>query len=108
MTAQTIIDATAAHFGMRSCDLIGPGRSKTRSKARFIAASLMRERLDMSYSEMANVLGYNDHTSAINAVRRARRERQTSAFWAHAFDSIEYSLLDWREEEEIERLEMGA
>lgn len=106
MNAQTIIDATAAHFGYRPCDLIGPGRDKTRCKARFIACALCREKLDMSYSELAHMFGYNDHTSAMNGVRRARHERQMNEFWATAFSAIERSLLDWREEEEIDRLEM--
>jgi chromosomal replication initiation ATPase DnaA len=108
VNAQDIIDATAAHFGMRPCDMIGPGRDKTRIKARFIACAMVRERLDMSYSEFAHLFGYNDHTSALNGVRRARHERQVNDFWADAYNAIERSLLDWREEEEIERLELGA
>jgi chromosomal replication initiation ATPase DnaA len=108
MNPQTIIAATAAYFGIRPCDLIGPGRNKSLIKARFIACSLVREKLDVSYPELAKMFGYNDHTSALNGVRRARHERQANDFWADAFSAIERSLLDWREEEEIEKLEMGA
>ncbi len=106
MTADTIINATAEYFGMRPCDLIGPGRSKTRIKARFIACSLVRERLDVSYPELARMFGYNDHTSAMNGVRRARVERMRNYIWARAFSAIENAILDWREEVEIEKLEM--
>jgi len=106
VTADHVIAVAAKHFGIRPCDIIGPGRSPRLIKARFICCSIVRERLDLSYPELAKALGYGDHTAAINAVRQARVRRQTNDYWARDFDAIETALLDWREEREIERLEM--
>lgn len=108
MNAQDIIDATAAHFGMRPCDLIGPGRNRTRIKARFIASLIARERLDMSYPEIAHMLGYADHTSVMSGVRRARQELCDNDFWQSAYNDIERSLRSWHAEEAVEELEMSA
>lgn len=108
MTADQILSIAARHFGVRPCDIIGPGREKSRVKARFITAAIVRERLDVSYTELARILGYRDHTSVMNGVRRARSKRESNAYWAADFDAIENALLPWREESEIEKLEMGA
>lgn len=107
-SATRIINATAKYFGVRPCDLVGAGRSKTRVRMRFIAASLMRSRLDMSYPEIASELGWCDHTSVINAVRRGRHARKTQERWAQDFAGVERLLLDWNEELAIEALDLCA
>lgn len=107
-SAERIINATAEYFGVRPCDLVGAGRNKTRVRMRFIAASLMRSRLDMSYPEIALQLGWCDHTSVINAVRRARHSRLTQERWATDFSGVERLLLDWHEERQIEALDLCA
>jgi len=106
--ADRIIEAAAVHFGVRPCDIIGPGREKTKIRMRHIAACIIRERLDMSYPEISKALGCRDHTTAMNAVRRARHHREVNPMWADDFNGILKLLLDWREEREIERLEVGA
>jgi chromosomal replication initiation ATPase DnaA len=103
-----IVDATAEFFSCRPCDIRATGRSKSLIRARFIAMALVRERLDMSYPEIAFEFGGRDHTSIINGVRRARLYRMSNPAWSDAFDAVERSLLDWREESEIEKLEFGA
>lgn len=108
MNADQIIEAAADHFGVRTCDITCPGREKTRIRMRFIVAALLRDRLEMSYPEIARELGYNDHTSAMNGVRRARAQRELNWRWDADFKSIERSLLTWREERAVESLEMSA
>jgi chromosomal replication initiation ATPase DnaA len=71
-------------------------------------AAIIRDRLDMSYTELARVLGYRDHTSVMNGVRRARINRMQNDYWAADFSAIENAMLPWREEAEIEKLEIGA
>lgn len=106
MTHDDIINAAAKHFGVRPCDILGPGREKTRIRMRFITAAIVRQRLEMSYTELARVFGYTDHTSAMSGIKRARHQREVNQLWADDFSAIERSLLDWREEAEIEKLEM--
>lgn len=103
-----IVEATAAYFSCRPCDIRATGRSKSLIKARFIAMALVRERLEMSYPEIAQEFGGRDRSSVLNGCRRARVYRMHNPSWADAFSAIERSLLDWREESEIEKLEMGA
>lgn len=106
MTVDQILSAAADHFGVRPCDILGPGREKTRIRMRFITAAIVRERLDLSYPELARIFGYNDHTSALNGVRRARLARERNQLWADDFAAIDTALLNWREERAIEALEM--
>lgn len=108
MTCNDIMQVAARYFGIRVCDLIGPGRSKSLIRARHITMAICRERLDMSYPEIAQEFGGRDHSTCINAIKRARHRRQTVQSWADAFGGIERDLLPWREEAEIEKLEMGA
>jgi chromosomal replication initiation ATPase DnaA len=108
VTVDQIINAAAKHFGVRPCDILGPGREKTKIRMRFITAAIVREKLEVSYPELARIFGYNDHTSAMNGVKRARRQRESRTLWACDFDAIENALLTWREEIEIEKLEIWA
>lgn len=108
MNHDEIINAAAEHFNVRPCDILGPGREKSRIRMRFITAALVRERLDVSYTELARILGYRDHTSAMHAVRHARLKREANQRWSDDFSAIERALLTWREEAEIEKLEIGA
>jgi chromosomal replication initiator protein len=107
VTADDIINAAAKHFGVRPCDILGPGREKSRIRMRFIAAAIVRERLEPSYTELARIFGYRDHTSVMSGVKRARLKRERDAYWADDFNAIERDLLPWREEITIERLELG-
>lgn len=108
MNAAHIIQVAADFFGVRPCDLIGPGRHKSKIMRRHITMAVCRERLEMSFAEIAQEFGGRDHTTCMSAIKRARKMRETSQAWADAFSGLEHALLGWREEREIERLEMGA
>lgn len=108
MTCNDIMQATARHFGIRVCDITGPGRNKALARARHIAMAICREKLDSSYPELAKEFGGRDHTTAIAGVKRARHYRMVYPAWADDFSAIERELMPWREEREIERLELGA
>jgi hypothetical protein len=105
---ERIVEATAQYFSCRPCDIRSAGRSKSLVKARFIAMALVRQRLEMSYPEIAQEFGGRDHSSVINGCKRARVQRMHNPSWAEAFNAVENALLDWREESEIEKLEFGA
>ncbi len=108
MTCTDIMQVAARHFGIRVCDIIGPGRNKTLARARNITMAICRERLELSYPELAQEFGGRDHTTIISCVKRARSNREHLEKWAADFNAIEHELLPWREEREIEKLEMGA
>lgn len=108
MTCADIMQVAARHFGIRVCDIIGPGRNKTLARARNITMAICRERLELSYPELAQEFGGRDHTTIICGVKRARAYRMSQQTWADDFNAIERELMPWREEREIEKLEMGA
>lgn len=70
-----ILTATLSHFSISLSSLradTGP-RERTPALARHVALYLCRERLAMSYHELARVIGYDDHTSAVYGVKRIER-----------------------------------
>lgn len=70
-----ILTATLSHFSISLSSLradTGP-RERTPALARHIALYLCRERLAMSYHELARVIGYDDHTSVIYGVKRIEK-----------------------------------
>jgi len=76
---------------------------------RFIVAVLLRDALDLSYPEIAKAIGYKDHTSAMNGVRRARRFIEHNHRWALDYQALRKLAPDcWQVEIQIERLDMCA
>lgn len=69
-----VIAFVAEAHGLCYEDIVGPSRVGRIVKARFEAASRLRHmpwrKSHPSYPQIARWLGYRDHTSAINAVRR--------------------------------------
>lgn len=106
--ADRILRIAASHFGVEPFYLLAPGRERSRIRARHITMAIMREHLDMSYTELAQYWGGCDHTTVLNAVKRARVKRMNKPKWAEDFSALECALLPWREESEIEKLELCA
>lgn len=82
------------------CDAYGvpPGKLRFRNKhkrfseCRQVTVWFMRERLTMSYRDIATELGYADHTAAMHAHRVITRKREASAFVSSMIDSISERL----------------
>ena len=69
----SVIDALQAACG-ESVIIKGSGMIDSRralAPVRFAACVLLREDCHLSYSRIAKLLGYYDHTTVMNAVRRA-------------------------------------
>ena len=74
LTSLSIIEVTAAHFGMKADQIIGPNRNKDVSLARQIAMSLCREMLPaQGMRETGHAFGGRDHTTILYACRRIQQ-----------------------------------
>ena len=70
--ATAVIEAVEKSFGV--FDLTAHTRRKRIVKSRHLACYLIRELTDLSYPDIADLVGYDDHTSAIFAVREIPKD----------------------------------
>lgn len=77
-----VVAAVGLALGSTPQDITGGRRFRGAIRARHAAALALR-RLHLSYPEIAVAIGWDDHSTAINAVRRAeQRERDEPVFAA--------------------------
>ena len=72
ITATSIMNATAAYFGVSMDDLCGTSRSRVLVTARQIAMYLCRELTDLSLPKIGQQFGGRDHTTVMHADRKIR------------------------------------
>ncbi|WP_280667505.1 MULTISPECIES: chromosomal replication initiator protein DnaA [unclassified Kitasatospora] len=72
ITAQVIMQQTAAYFGLSVEDLCGSSRSRVLVTARQIAMYLCRELTDLSLPKIGAQFGGRDHTTVMHADRKIR------------------------------------
>ncbi|WP_431679679.1 chromosomal replication initiator protein DnaA [Kitasatospora sp. KL5] len=72
ITAQVIMQQTAAYFGLGVEDLCGSSRSRVLVTARQIAMYLCRELTDLSLPKIGAQFGGRDHTTVMHADRKIR------------------------------------
>ncbi|OHV40000.1 MULTISPECIES: chromosomal replication initiator protein DnaA [Pseudofrankia] len=72
ITATSIMNATAAYFGVSMEDLCGTSRSRVLVTARQIAMYLCRELTDLSLPKIGQQFGGRDHTTVMHADRKIR------------------------------------
>jgi chromosomal replication initiator protein len=110
MTVIDIMQSAARHFGIRVTDIIGPARSKALSRARQVTMAVCRDTLELSYPELGRAFGNRDHSTIINGIQNARRQRLQSRVWDDDFRAIEAVAkpirIAFAEEEAIEWLAM--
>jgi chromosomal replication initiator protein len=70
-TAPEIQQQVAAAFGISRDELISPSRAATPLRARQIAILLTRELTDLSLPQIGRLFGNRDHSTILNALRRA-------------------------------------
>jgi chromosomal replication initiator protein len=66
---RTIVNRTAAVFGLSTGEIRSRRRSRTLVRARWAAILMMRRHTLASAPEMARAIGGKDHTSVLNALR---------------------------------------
>jgi chromosomal replication initiator protein len=70
-TVEEIQRQVAATFGISRAELVGTGRTATPLRARQVAILLTREATDLSLPQIGRLFGGRDHTTILNALRRA-------------------------------------
>ena len=70
LTAEQIIEAVAAHFGIESSAFQGRSRSQAIARPRQIAMYLVREETGASLPQIGNLLGKRDHTTVLYGCER--------------------------------------
>jgi len=73
-----ILSVVAERYNIRLEDLLGKSRKKELVFPRHLAAYLLREKLSLSFPQIAKILGKKDHTSTMYAYRKIKeliRER---------------------------------
>lgn len=66
-----LLDLLGREFAVEPGHIIGGGRTKALSRARFALVMLLRERYQLSYPELGRMCEC-DHSTAIHAVQRAQ------------------------------------
>ena len=91
-TVATIIEATAARFGVTAADLIARDRRPAVARARKVAMYLSRERTDHRLPELGRAFGGRDHSTALSAIRRTERDMRSDHQLAAAVESLRQAL----------------
>jgi chromosomal replication initiator protein len=74
ITADQIMEATSAHFGVSIEELVGQSRSRVLVNARQVAMYLCRELTDLSLPRIGQDFGGRDHTTVMHADRKIRQQ----------------------------------
>lgn len=78
MTIKHIQNVVAAYYDINRSDMIGPSRAIEFVVPRMIAMYLCQRFKGMSYPTIGREFGGRDHTTAINAIKKVTKKRQTS------------------------------
>lgn len=74
VNVKQIISVVAAHFGLTFDEIVGKSREKRVAFPRQIIMFLMREELKNSYPSIGTEIGGRDHTTAMHAFAKIRKE----------------------------------
>lgn len=87
-----ILRAVTSHFHVSASTLRGPSRKKDYVTARHIAMFLMKQELDVPYSEIGRSFGGRDHTSVMHAVNKIEEKMADSDIINQHVTAIRSSL----------------
>lgn len=88
ITIDDIMEAVAAHFGIKVADLKGKRRSRSIVHPRQIAMYLARELTDASLPRIGEEFGGRDHTTVMHACEKIRKDQQVDAQLAATLRAI--------------------
>lgn len=88
---QRIVAVTAAYYDLSVKDLRGRSRRRRLVKARNVAAFLLRED-EHTYPEIADLLGWAHHTSAMSAVDHVHQLKEQDLILRHDLETIRQRL----------------
>jgi chromosomal replication initiator protein len=71
---RAVLEAICERFSLSTEDLAGPSRARDITYARHLAMYFLHNRVRLPYAEIGAILGGRDHTTALSACRRIKRE----------------------------------
>ncbi len=92
MDPEQILQQTADAFRIPRGHLLGGRRTVYRTIARWTAAHLLYRTGQHSYSDIARLLRYRDHTSARSAVLAIRARMKTAPYLRDKIKALEVQL----------------
>lgn len=75
---QNVIEAVSKYFNIPIKELVEKGRKKEVAYARQIAMYIMRAEMDASYPGIGNQFGGRDHTTAMHAYEKIKKDLETN------------------------------
>ncbi|MDO4877809.1 MAG: chromosomal replication initiator protein DnaA [Neisseria sp.] len=88
VTPETIMDAVAKHYGIRTADLIGKKRSRNIARPRQVAMSLTKELVGLSLPAIGGIFGGRDHTTVMYGIRTVADLRKSDAALAADYEKL--------------------
>jgi len=92
VTPKNLIQTVASYFDVTVADMLGRCREKRLAFPRQIIMYLMREELRSSYPTIGNELGGRDHTTAMHAYDKIRRELENNSKLQSDLEQIKQRL----------------
>jgi len=80
ITAKTIIKAVADFFNIKTTEILGVCRKKTVIKPRQLTFYLLREDLNLSFTEIGTFLGGKNHSTVMYAHKKIIKELESNKF----------------------------
>jgi chromosomal replication initiator protein len=91
-TVEVIQQRVAAAFGISRAELVGTSRAATPLRARQVAILLTREATDLSLPQIGRLYGGRDHSTILNALRRAEATLSSDAVLARQVGDLRSSI----------------
>lgn len=88
ITAESIIQVVADHFGLTSLDIVSQKRSKNIAYPRQISMYLCQEILGLPLQEIGRILGGRDHTTVMHGRDKIAADIKTNEQTAYAIETL--------------------
>ncbi len=92
ISAKNILDIVTSFFNITNKDLLGKSRKKELVYPRQISMYLLRKEVNFSYPTIGNELGGRDHTTAMHAFNKIKKELENNEKMKQDIESIKQSL----------------
>ena len=95
LSPNKILEIIADYFNLKTEEITNKCRKKNIVKPRQIAFYLLRSEVDMSYPEIGKFMGGRDHSTAIYAYKKIKRELSLSDDLTNQIKFIKEKLVDY-------------
>ncbi len=95
LTPDKLLQIIADYFNVKSEEIINKSRKKKIVKPRQVAFYLLRSEIDMSYPEIGKFMGGRDHSTAIYAYKKIKKELTLNDALINQIKFIKESLIDY-------------